>query len=253
MRALIFLLTHQNAEDTQIRVETWLQVVPPEDLVIVSDQSEEEFAKIPHPHKIRSVDPRRMTRDHQRELQSVTSACQEVSRWMVGQDFTHVFMAEFDLFPLTRELLPRLREILEESGADILAHELKRVDRTNNASYLYHSGRPGFAEFWRKVSVRKGKDTILSMLGTGSFWKRAAFDAVCAHDEPMPMYLEIYLPTLAHHLGYRLIDLGPESRYVRGPGDFSDRIEEARATGALFIHPVKSISQPLELAHSGNG
>ena len=247
MRTLIFLLTHQNHLDTEIRVEIWTQAVPREDIVIVSDQSEEEFALITHPYKIRSVDPRRQTVDHQRDLQSVTSACQEVSRWMAGQDFTHVFMAEYDLFPLTKRLVPRLYELMDEAQADILAHELKRVDQTSTASYLYHLGREGFVEYWSTISVRQETGVILSMLGTGSFWKREAFDAVCAYDEPFPIYLEIYLPTLAHHLGYRIVDLGKESRFVSGVGNRIGDIETAQKDGALFIHPVKTIDAPFKL------
>lgn len=247
MRTLIFLLTHQNAQDTQIRLDTWTQAVPRENIVIVSDQSEEEFAKIQHPWKIRSVDPRRQTVDHQRDLQSVTSACQEVSKWMAGQDFTHVFMAEFDLFPLTKKLVPRLYTLMEQAQADILAHEVRRIDQTSSAMYLYHRDRPGFAEFWERVSVRQERDIILSMLGTGSFWKREAFDAICAYDEPLPIYLEIYLPTLAHHLGFRIVDLGEESRYISGLGDRIAEVEAAQRDDALFIHPIKTIEAPLIL------
>jgi hypothetical protein len=248
MRTLIFLLTHQNHRETRLRVETWLQAVPPEDLLIVTDADEEEFARIGHPHKVRSVDPRRKTRDHQRELQSVTTAYQAASRWMRGQDFTHVFYVEYDLLPLTRRVVPRLLELMEARGADVLGHEVLRVDRTNSAHYLYHSGRPGFWEHWARVSRRPDPTVVLSMLGTGIFWKRAAFDAVCALDEPFPMYLEIYLPTLAHHLGARVVDFGPESRYVSSLGDRFGEIPAAQEDGALFIHPVKTMPAPLKLA-----
>ena len=79
------------------------------------------------------------------------------------------------------------------------------------------------------------------MLGTGSFWTREAFDAVAAEKEPFPMYLEIFLPTLAHHLGYRVRALAGGGHWVRHLGDLRSRIGEARLAGAWTIHPVKSL------------
>lgn len=247
MRTLIFLLTHQDHQATRIRVETWAQVVPREDILIIGDQPEEEFARISHPHKVRNIDPRRRTRDHQRELQSYTGACQAVCRWMAGQDFTHVFMAEYDLFPLRRDLTQLMHAHLLERDADVLAHELMRVDGTSSPSQLYHRALPGFEEYWRQISVRPEPGVVLSMLGTASFWTREAFDAMAAPDEPFPMYLEIYMPTMAHHLGYRLASFERGSEYIRAAGDRADEIPKALAEGAWFIHPIKTISAPVEL------
>jgi hypothetical protein len=54
------------------------------------------------------------------------------------------------------------------------------------------------------------------------------------------MYVEIFPPTLAHHLGYRLRDYGPQTRFVRHIGDRLSEIEPARQSGAWTLHPVKS-------------
>ena len=128
---------------------------------------------------------------------------------------------------------------LEEERADALMFELARVDRTNQPHYLYHAALPGFADFWRGLSVRDDKAAVLSMFGSGSFWTRAAFDAVAAVEEPFPIYLEIWLPTVAHHLGYRLRDWREQGRFISSQGDFSDRLDEARRAGSWTIHPVK--------------
>jgi hypothetical protein len=53
------------------------------------------------------------------------------------------------------------------------------------------------------------------MFGSGSFWKQDAFEAVAEVEETFPIYLEIYLPTLAHHLGFRLRDLSDPIDFVR--------------------------------------
>ena len=130
---------------------------------------------------------------------------------------------------------------LEEERADVLGFQLARVDGTSQPHLLYHAGLPGFAEFWRKVSVRADKGTVLSMFGSGSFWTREAFAAVAGREEPFPMYLELYLSTLAHHLGYRLRDWGEQNRHISSLGNFVDRIDEARRAGAWTLHPVKTL------------
>ena len=59
--------------------------------------------------------------------------------------------------------------------------------------------------------------------------------------EPFPIYLELYLPTLAHHFGYRVRSLREEDHCVSNLGDFRDRVVQARRSGTWTIHPVKSL------------
>ncbi len=83
---------------------------------------------------------------------------------------------------------------------------------------------------------------MLHMFCSGSLWTRRAFDAVAQTPEPFPMYLEIFLPTLAHHLGFRVRDWGAEaSRFITNTGNLAGQIEEARQAGGWTIHPVKTL------------
>jgi hypothetical protein len=79
------------------------------------------------------------------------------------------------------------------------------------------------------------------MFGSGSFWTREAFSAVCAVNEPFPIYMELYLPTLIHHLGFRVRDFGDQNHFVRVLDDETNYIEKARAEGAWTLHPVKRL------------
>ena len=79
------------------------------------------------------------------------------------------------------------------------------------------------------------------MFGTGSVWTREAFDAVARVAEPCPIYLEIHLPTLAHHLGFRVRPVRDQDRFVENLADMSGSIDEARQAGAWVIHPVKKL------------
>ncbi len=239
-RVLNLLVTHSAPEDVAWYAEIWPVVAPADQLLVAYGGPQESFEAIGHPHRVFVADPRLRTRDHQRERQSFTAVFRAALAWMKGKPFTHIYCVEFDHLPLVRDLHDRLVGRLEAESADVLGHELQRVDGTNSAPYLNHIMDPGFFAFWRKISVRQNKDVILNMFGSGTFWTRAAFEDVAARDEPCAMYLELWLPTLAHHLGYRVRPFLDQDRFIASMGDRRDEIEAARAAGSWTIHPVKS-------------
>ena len=243
-RVLNLLLTHQPAPAVARMLAWWRDHCPPENVLLAFSGKEETFAAIDHPQKFRLDDPRLNTRRHSRERQSYAAVFGGAGRWLAEspeRDFTHVFLAEYDHLPLVPDLNARQVARLEQERADVLGFQLARVDGTNQPHVLYHQGLPGFFDYWKQVSVRAEKGAVLSMFGSGSFWTREAFAAVAAHAEPFPIYLELYLPTLAHHLGYRLRDWGEQNRSVSSLGDFVDRIDDARRDGAWTLHPVKTL------------
>ncbi len=240
-RVLNLLVTHQSPTAIARMLAWWRDYCPPDHTLVVFNGDEGAFGQIAHPHKVRVVDPRLQTRQHQRERQSYAGIFREAARWLTGRDFTHVHFAEYDQIPLVPDFNALQVARLEEERADVLAFELARVDGTNQPHYLYHADLPGFADFWRRLSVRQDKATVLSMFGSGSFWTRQAFDAVAAQAEPFPVYLELWLPTVAHHLGYRLRDWREQGRFISSLGDFSRRFDEARQAGAWTVHPVKKL------------
>src|SRR5207237_8494592 len=131
------------------------------------------------------------------------------------------------------------------------AYHLRRVDGTSHAHFLYYAANAQFARFVRRVSVRNDNNVVLSMFGTGSCWKRQAFDTIAQFEEPFPIYFELYLPTLAHHLGFRLRDYAGQDAFVSNLGDRSAEIQKARESGAWSLHPVKnSTSLPSVSSHN---
>ena len=240
-RVLNLLLTHQAPAAVGRTLAWWRKSCPPEDVLVVFNGTEEAFAALPHPQAIRVQDPRLTTRRHPHERQSYTAVWRETSRWLEGRDFTHVHFAEYDQLPLVPDLNARQVARLEAERADVLGFQLARVDGTNQPHYLYHRALPGFFEHWAGLSVRRDAGVVLSMFGSGSFWTRAAFDATARAPEPLPIYLELYLATTAHHLGYRLRDWGEQNRHIRSLGNFVDRIDQARREGAWTLHPVKTL------------
>ena len=244
-RTLNLLLTHQAPAAVGRMLTWWRDCCPHEDVLVVYNGALETFAQLPHPQKLRVDDLRLSTRDHQRERQSYGAVWRATSRWMAEHDstFTHIHFAEYDHLPLVEGLNARQVAHLEAERADVLGFQLARVDGTNQPHFLYHLSQPGFLEHWARISVRREPGAVLSMFGSGSFWTREAFDAVAAVDEPVPIYLELSLPTTAHHLGYRLRDWGEQNRHISSLGNFVDRIEQARRDGAWTLHPVKTLWQ----------
>ena len=240
-RVLNVVLAHTAPAEIARLAAWWGHVCPAESLLIVHGGPEADFPAITVPNKVRVSSARLQTRDHPRERQSYTDVFAAASEWMRGRDFSHVYFAEFDHLPLVADLGRRLLDRLAAEKADVLCHALRRVDDTGWHHYLYHRNDAEFHRHWERISHRADKRVVFSMMGTGSFWTRAAFDAVAAEKEPFPMYLEIYLPTLAHHLGYRVRNLPEEEHCVHNLGDFRGRIRAARLAGAWTIHPVKSL------------
>lgn len=251
MKVLNIVLSHQAPEQVARTLEWWDPICAKEDLLLAFGGAERDFSGVQHEPKVFISGPRLHTRDHQREFQSMTSFYKAVRTWLqrsaVAYEF--IYFAEFDHLPLVADLNRRQIEHLEAENAEALAVNLQRIDGTSHPHYLYHLSNPQFHEWFARLSTRKEKEVILSMLGTGSFWRREAFEAIGAHDEPFPIYNEVYVPTLAHHLGYRIRDWGEQSEFVKNLGEFSDQIEAARARGAWTIHPVKRTpDRPLGLA-----
>ena len=241
------LLAHLAPEKLKPLLERWQSYCPaPSQLVLCYGGSEENFARVEFEPRIFLSDPRLRTRDHQREKQSYTEMFAKVADWLKDHpELDYVHLAEFDHWPLVRDLGERLVQRLQEERADILAHQLYRRDGTSCVYYANHRNDPRFLPWLRGISVRADKGIVLVMFGSGSFWTREAFLAVAEAGEPFPMYLETYLPTLAHHLGFRLRDFADQGRYVYSAGDRYAELEEARAAGAWTLHPVKTFPVPL--------
>jgi hypothetical protein len=238
------LLSHLPPEQTEGLLTRWRRYCqPPSQLVLCYGGTAENFAKISYAPKIFIEDPRLRTRHHQREKQSYSQIYQKVARWLGDHpECGYVYFAEFDHWPLVENLGERLIERLKREGADVLGHELARRDKTCCGHYLYHLSDERFLPWLKSVSCRPDPGVVFNMFGSGSFWTREAFLAVAESGEPFPVYLEVFLPTLAHHLGFRVRDFQEQSRYVRAVGNGFEEIGEAARSGAWTIHPIKAFS-----------
>jgi len=240
---LNLILTHQSRQAVSRMLDYWGDYAAPENILLGYGGPGSEFEAIAHPQKFLVDDPRLRTRDHQREFQSYTRLFRGAADFMrqAGSEAEFIHFAEYDHLPLVPDLNARQLDRLKTEHADVLAFHLHRVDGTSNPHFLYHTSDPRFGAHWQEISRRKDKNVVLSMFGSGSFWSRGAFFAVAAQAEPFPMYLELYLPTLAHHLGFRVRDFAEQDRFGQVLQDATGQIQPARAEGAWTLHPVKRL------------
>jgi hypothetical protein len=242
-RVLNLILSHQPARAVAKMITWWSKCVPIDSIVIAHGGARNDFEAIAHERKFFVDDARLRTRDHQRELQSYTGLFRKAAEFLSreGAKFQFIHFAEYDHLPLVPDLNERQWQRLEAEGADVLGFHLHRIDGTSNPHFLYHAANRDFASYWKNAGVRSETDVILSMFGSGSFWNREAFCAIAGHEEPFPVYMEIYLPTLAHYLGFRVRDFAEQNRFVRVLKDETGYIERAREEGAWTLHPVKRL------------
>ena len=220
--------------------------IKPEALLVAYGGSAADFEAIAHHQKVFVDDARLRTSDHTRERQSYHGLFRVAANWLdlsPGVACTHIYFAEFDHVPLVPDLNQRQLDALVRESADVLGLCLERIDGSNNPHYLHHAADPAFRQFWKDLTCREDSQIVLNMLGTGSFWTREAFIATANAPEPLPIYLELFLPTTAHHLGYRVRpypDLCARA-HVSPIGDAGEDLAQAEATGAWTIHPVKTL------------
>lgn len=223
-------------------VAEWRRLNPGARVVVAYGGREEVFGEVAWEDKVFISDPRLRTRDHQRERQSYRGIMRGVAGLVEARGWAGgpVILAECDVVPLRAGLADYLAERASSEKADVLGARLRRVDGTAHPHVLAHQFHPAFPE-WLAGSIREDKQVILMMLGCLTWWTWEAFKAVAGAPEPMPVYLELAMPTAGHQLGFRVRNL-PEWRDDMEPlGELEPELEARRKAGRWVLHPCKKI------------
>lgn len=241
-RVVTVLLTHQAQQEVRRMKDYWRQLDADQDFIIayggVEASWQEEMEGL-----VRVDDPKLRTRDHPRERQSYLGVMKAVLPLLEQSSATHVHFAEFDEIPLVPDLNQRLLSLMKTEDCDLLGHRLYRVDDTTQPHAMDHLRDKAFGSYWSEISCRPDTRAVLSMLGCGSFWTRECFRDVAALTPPLRMYLEIFLPTAAHHLGYRVRPFPMAHDVFMAPEQLKQESQlcDYQAQGAWRIHPIKEM------------
>ena len=242
MSSLNVIIAHQRPRVIERILKYWSLFVPTESILLAYGGSEPDFAAINHPGKMFIDDPQLRTRDHQRESQSYSAIFKDIAEWLEERpEFQYIQFNEFDHIPLITEFNEHHRRFLMSQHADVIGYQVRQIDGTSSPHYLYAASNSAVRQFLEKISVRRDRGTVLSLLGSSSCWTRSAFTAVANTSQPR-VYLELAMATIAHHLGFRVCNApADQQKFVDSAGDRTADIDEARAAGAWALHPVKRL------------
>jgi len=241
-RVMNVVLTHLGESRMRSLLKNWEEVCAPEDLWIAFGGSRADFESIDYPRKVFVEDPNLRKMDNQREKQSYTGIFQAMAPVVEKENPDFVYFCEYDHLPLVHDLNRRQVDEMLRENADVMGHWLYRVDGSSHYHMLYHETDPCFFPFWKSISLREDPGVILSMFGSGTMWSREAFLAVALRAQEIACYLEIYLPTLVHHLGFRVRGWNEEKHFLSNLPSALISVEEGQRQGAWTVHPIKEIS-----------
>ena len=231
-RVLLVLMDHRAPDAVGHCVGRWLAHGFAEgEVLLVFGGSEADFEGIRHGPKVLLRGNRHRTRDHTREKQSYRELFTLVARHLEDHPaFSHVLFVEYDQVPVCPLVGASYLERMNALDADLLGCQLARIDGSTNPHFLALG-----------LGSASATQLVLSMLGTGHFWKRAAWLASAADQTFADWYLELDIPTTALRLGFRICGLPDQDRFVTNlPEKLPCGLDEAEALGAWTLHPVKN-------------
>lgn len=157
-----------------------------------------------------------------------------------------VYVIEYDHLILRADFESRLEDLARATGAGLLAKWAGVRNDTNWSHYLKARGDARLDDFISRISVRDDPSVRLGCLGTGLLIRRDALGAFRAMREPPAAYVEMFVPTTIHHLGFEVVDVDAVSDLYLGirwlPEYTLDEALERRHAGAVFVHPFKDLA-----------
>lgn len=243
-RIATIVICHLPAPETLEIFKRWQANDIDATVLIAYGGEDAEFRKLdPSINAIFIEDPNLRTTAHVRQRQEYQGAIIGAYRWLKdnGKGMSHIHLVEFDVFPAAKEAGKRLAEILESERADLLGYGLRDLSGAVHPHNSYELSNPNYLDFLKKISKREICDRLVTMLGCSSFWSFECFETIATTESPQ-VYLEIGIPSTAHHLGYRVRPVPPSQEIsVSFQGDRSEEINDFRKRGAILVHPCKAI------------
>ncbi len=242
-RLLTVMLIHTSPEDVAARVALLERRVPDARLVVAYGGPREAFAAIDHPDKVFVEDP--LLRSTSHTIKSITSLLAVVRDRFMADDDTlgSLYLIEWDHLVLRADHEQALLGLAERTGAGFLGKYAMRRTGTNWFHVLRWRHDETLLAHLRRHSVRDEPDVLYGALGDGFWITREALDAFLAVPDEPPCYFEVLLPTLVHHLGFKVVDVdahGDLYRHVRfQPVLELDEVLRLDRAGATYLHPVK--------------
>ena len=241
---LNLLWTHLDASAVDMQLEYLRRLAPRSRFVVCHGGKHDDFDGITHQDKL-FIDDDTLRTDrawNQSAFKLLGSAHQA---FVAGNDIEAVFLFEYNHLVLRGDFELALEQLLNLSGADFVAKTCVPKDTNNWVHAIRARHDPEFMAFLGQISVRDDPARLYGCLGTGFVIRRAALEALLAVTPPRLDYHELYLPTVLHHLGFRLADVDElsdiydEVAYL--PAKTLPQVLQAKRRGHFFVHPFKQL------------
>ena len=240
------VLIHLPSDQVRERLELLSAVAPHARFVVCYGGERSEFDRIALEHKLFIDEP--TLRGPEQHLQSLTRTFQTVWDAYFASDPSSdaLYLIEYDHLVLDEQFEAQLADLAQRSGADLMGKNCVDCTATNSAHYVRFRRDPRLHAHLRRLSVRDDPSRLFSCLGDGIWMSRRALQAYVGVAEHPPCYCEIYVPTLLHHLGFRVVNVdayGDLYSHVRWIPPFdTDEVIAGLEAGVVFMHPVKDHS-----------
>ena len=240
---LIGLITHLPPGAVQVNVDHLRALAPDARVAVAYGGPRESFEAIAHEDKVFVEDPD--LRAPPITIQSYNELIVRLHERFVADDpsVSFLHLLEYDHIPLRAGFSAALEAAMDAAGSDFVGKNAVVRNESNWVHYLRYRDDAGFLRFLERHSVREDLGRMYGCLGSGHLMRRAVVEAFAGIDHYRPIYNELYLPTLVHHLGFQVDDaaaLGPFYDHVRWhPNQSLDAVEQIRRDGAWFVHPFK--------------
>jgi hypothetical protein len=244
MAVLTAVLTHLGRDLVRSQARYLRALAPESRFVICFGGPREEYEALGEEDALFIEEPSLRAPPHERSHTEVLTAVYE-RRVRDHPEVELVYFIEFDHLILRPDFERRLAGLAEETGAGLLAKAASPRNDTNWPHFLRYRDDPRVKGFFEKISVREDPAERWGCLGTGMLLSREALAAFCSLESHPRAYVELFVPSVVHHLGFEVVDVDRHGDLYgavswRPEYGIEDAIAAKRA-GRTFIHPVKQV------------
>lgn len=243
MSTLTAVLSHLDAEQVRERMGLLQAISANARFVACYAGPGNEYERLGLEDEVLIDDP--TLRGPGQHLQSLTQTFETLWQryFAVDDGLDSLYLIEYDHLVLQAGFESRLRELATLTSADFMGKNCVERTATNGEHYVRFRRDERLLSQLRRLSVREDRGRLFGCLGDGMWLSRVALQAYVEVGEHPPCYCETYVPTLLHHLGFRVVDVDAHSdlyRHVRWIPPFgAEEVLALVGEGAVFVHPVK--------------
>jgi len=240
------LVTHLAPGAVEEQLRYLRAVCPSSRFVVCYGGARDDFAELSASESVFLDDA--ALRGPPRTFQSYNNMLRVVwEAWVRDDDNVEaLYVFEYDHLILRGDFEAALTAVMTDTDADFMGKNCTDRTGTNWEHYTRFRRDHHLLAFLAGISVREDPTRLFGCLGDGFLIKRDPLAAFAMTHEHPPCYGELYLPTLLHHLGFRVVDIDQASPIyadVRYEPEFSlKEVFTAKRAGTYFVHPFKDVS-----------